>query len=110
MAYSDPSYENVLMFKGRKLGLLRMFLNPYHEKISQKPWLTDPWKWNILMVDVLFYSCRPKWMHRPCCKALYWVLAKPSANELDLGVWTACQVRSVGVHPKKKKNKQNGSP
>jgi len=42
-------------------------------------------------------------MHRPCCKALYWVLAKPSANELDLGVQTACQVRSVGVHPKKKK-------
>jgi hypothetical protein len=52
MAYSDPSYENILMFKGRKLGILRIFLNHYHEFFSPKPWLTDPWKWNILMVNV----------------------------------------------------------
>jgi hypothetical protein len=52
MAYSDPSYENILMFKGRKLGILRIFLNRYHEFFSQKPWLTVPWKWNILMVNV----------------------------------------------------------
>jgi hypothetical protein len=44
MAYSDPSYENILMFKGRKLGILRIFLNRYHEFFSQKPWLTVPWK------------------------------------------------------------------
>jgi hypothetical protein len=56
----------------------------------------DQWSMTVL----LFYSCRPKQMRRPCCKALYWVLAKPSANELDLGVRTACQVSSVAVHPK----------
>jgi hypothetical protein len=41
MTYSDPSYENILMFKGRKLGVLRIFLNHYHEFFSQKPWTWD---------------------------------------------------------------------
>jgi hypothetical protein len=105
MAYSDPSYANVLMFKGRKLGLLRIFLNPYHEFFSQKPWLTDPWKWNVLMVNVLFYSCRPKWMQRPCCKALYWVLATPSANKLDLGANCLSSQVCWGASKKRKQTK-----
>jgi hypothetical protein len=83
MTYSDPSYENILMFKGRKLGLLRIFLSHYHEFFSQKLWLTDPWKRNILMVNV----------QRPRVDVYYipWIMTS--------GAWQFCY--SIVVEPNK---------